>query len=121
MHLAEASVGAHDSWGNDYLAGVNRPSLNTIVPAQPGIASSTDFWGDTSGFARGCSVEVEYSLDSGAVVRVEVESPYSGSNSYSCTVSDPNYTCTLNPSGQWAPASYSGADVAAFFTLQPAR
>jgi hypothetical protein len=118
MNYAGSTIGSHDSWGNDYLQGANRPTLQTIVPAQPGSAWSTDFWGTTSGFARGCSVEVRYSLESGAIVTIDVASPYTGSNTYSCTVSDPKYTCELNPSSQWVPSSYSGADVAAFYTVR---
>jgi hypothetical protein len=122
MNYAGSTIGSHDSWGNDYLQGANRPALQTIVPAQPGSAWSTDFWGDTSGFARGCSVEVRYSLaQSGAIVTVSVASPYTGSNEYSCTVSDPRYTCTLNTSSQWTPSSFSGADVAAFYTVRLAQ
>jgi hypothetical protein len=121
MSLAGTSIGSHDSWGNDYLQGANRPSQQTLVPLQPGSAWSTDFWGDTSGFARGCSIEVDYTLASGAFVQVSVASPYTGSNAYSCTVSDPKYACVLNQSSQWAPSSYSGSDVAAYFTLQPSK
>jgi hypothetical protein len=121
MNYAGSTIGSHDSWGNDYLQGANRPTLQTIVPAQPGNAWSTDFWGDTSGFARGCSIEVRYLLMStGAIVTIDVASPYTGANMYSCTVTDPRYTCTLNESMQWFPASYSGADVAAFFTVRRA-
>jgi hypothetical protein len=119
MNYAGSDLGSHDSWGNDYIPGVNRPTLQTIAPAQPGSAWSSDMWGDTSGFARGCWVEVRYSLPSGALVTIDVSSPYTGPNEYSCTVTDPRYVCVLNESTQWVPASYSGADVAAFFTLRP--
>jgi hypothetical protein len=118
MNYAGSTIGSHDSWGNDYFQGANRPTLQTIVPAQPGSAWSTDFWGDTSGFARGCSVEVRYALaSSGAIVTIDVASPYTGANEYSCTVTDPRYSCTLNQDSQWTPSSFSGSDVAAFYTV----
>jgi hypothetical protein len=120
MNYAGSTIGSHDSWGNDYLPGVNRPTQQTLVPAQPGSGWSSDVWGDTSGFARGCSIDVRYAMPSGAIVDVSVSSPYSSSNTYSCTVSDPKYVC-LQASSPPAPSSFSGPDVAAFFMLQPAQ
>lgn len=72
----------------------------------PGVAASgtggpnETTWSTQSGFLRGCSNTVSYQYPDGFSATITATDPYSGANSYSCVVSDPNAGhCDLTTNG----------------------
>jgi hypothetical protein len=71
-------------------------------PANVGIppdGNNYDVGYTSGGFSRGCHNSTTWTLDDGTSVNFDTTDPYSGSNTFSCTTSNPSkYQCTLGSS-----------------------
>jgi hypothetical protein len=54
-------------------------------------------WYTVGGTLRGCSNTVRWQTTSGVTITVETTDPFVGSNTLTCTPSDPRYTCKQGP------------------------
>jgi hypothetical protein len=93
----------NDSWYEGY-PGYIQPWTGT-----PGYAVS---WESQSGYDRGCSNSIYLENSAGTTVEIDTSDPYSGSNGYTCTVSDPRYNCTISQS-----SSLGGDNIDVYWVL----
>ena len=83
---------SNDTWGITNSWDEQAPGSPSSWGTSEGTTSIT--YGSISGFDRGCGNTAMF-LDkaAGVVLTVTASDPYSGSNSYSCTFTDPRFSC----------------------------
>ncbi|MDO8209749.1 hypothetical protein [Conexibacter sp. CPCC 206217] len=91
IHISSTS-----KWGTDHWDGGD-PNGKQWLPGK------TQGWKTGGGFSRGCSNSATITTWDGATINVSTTDPYSGSNSYTCDVTQApgngygRYSCTLGP------------------------
>ena len=85
---ADASKWDTDTWA---VPNGNGPYGLTITP------TNTRGWESAGGLFRGCSNAVTWNTISGVTIRVQTTDPWDGSNTLTCTPSDPSYVCRQGP------------------------
>jgi hypothetical protein len=111
--LTATANNPYDSWGAD--SGFNYP---VTVPPGTTVAPGSASYGDIAGFARGCSNTVVWQAADGTILTIYLADPYSGANTYTCTVSNPLYTCATTAGSSAGGTLHAGfritAPIAAF-------
>lgn len=102
--LQSATIGSDDSWG----------AYGIGYPTSFGPTALEELYGETSGFSQGCSDTVVWEGADGTILTVSLSDPWAGTNTWSCTVSTPTYSCIdVDPGDQ-------SDDLSVTFLLAPA-
>lgn len=105
----------HDDWTTAPKDA--RVGNDPVAPAGQLFPSTNLTWGSESGFDRGCSNSVTFTLGSLGTVTIAVADPWSGSNSYSCTFTGvPGVECLKMATGYWNPV-WGGDSLSAQYEL----
>jgi hypothetical protein len=91
----ELRVTDDDKWDTDTWVvptGLDPISLRWTIPP-----TYSRGWYTVGGTLRGCSNTVTWQTPSGVKITVQTTDPWWGSNTLTCTTSDPRYTCKQGP------------------------